>query len=50
MWEPWHIRWIGEDAAKQVKESGWTLTEYFQKNLPLNPPDANQEPGIPAGG
>lgn len=29
MYEPWHIRYIGVDAAKAVVESGLTLEEYL---------------------
>jgi zinc D-Ala-D-Ala carboxypeptidase len=27
--EPWHIRYVGKDVAKQVKESGLTLHEFL---------------------
>jgi D-alanyl-D-alanine carboxypeptidase len=50
MYEPWHIRWLGLEAAGEVKGSGWTLTEYFQKNLPLTPPHSDTPAGTPAGG
>lgn len=29
MYEPWHIRYVGEDLAKKVYESGLTLEQYF---------------------
>lgn len=29
MYEPWHIRYVGVDAAKAVSESGLTLEEYL---------------------
>ncbi|MFC0213062.1 D-alanyl-D-alanine carboxypeptidase family protein [Paenibacillus chartarius] len=29
-YEPWHIRYIGVDAAKEIAERGITLEEYFE--------------------
>ncbi|MGM7635281.1 M15 family metallopeptidase [Bacillus sp. Hm123] len=29
MYEPWHFRYVGKDAAKDMFEKGWTLEEYF---------------------
>jgi len=29
-YEPWHIRYLGDDLAEKVYESGLTLEEYFQ--------------------
>ncbi len=29
MYEPWHVRYVGEDLAKKVYESGLTLEEYL---------------------
>lgn len=29
MYEPWHVRYVGEELAKKVYESGFTLEEYF---------------------
>ena len=29
--EPWHIRWIGKDEAKRVRDSGLTLHEWLLK-------------------
>ena len=26
--EPWHIRYVGVEAASQIYENGWTLEEY----------------------
>ena len=26
--EPWHIRYVGVDAAREIYENGWTLEEY----------------------
>ena len=31
MYEPWHIRYVGEDLAKKVYDSGLTLEEYLFK-------------------
>ncbi len=30
MYEPWHIRYLGDDLAKEVYESGKTLEEFFE--------------------
>ncbi len=27
-YEPWHYRYVGEEAAKLIRERGWTLEEY----------------------
>ena len=27
-YEPWHYRYVGEDAARVIHENGWTLEEY----------------------
>jgi len=27
-YEPWHIRYVGKSAAKQITENGWTLEQY----------------------
>nr|MCR5264632.1 D-alanyl-D-alanine carboxypeptidase family protein [Clostridiales bacterium] len=29
MYEPWHIRYLGEENAKMIADSGLTLEEYF---------------------
>ncbi|WP_338754766.1 M15 family metallopeptidase [Bacillus sp. FJAT-52991] len=29
MYEPWHFRYVGKDAAKDIFENDWTLEEYF---------------------
>ena len=31
MFEPWHIRYVGKDAAKKIYEEGLTLEEYHEK-------------------
>ena len=28
--EPWHYRYVGEEAAKVIHENNWTLEEYFE--------------------
>ena len=27
-YEPWHYRYVGEEAAKLIRDRGWTLEEY----------------------
>ncbi|MBC8081562.1 MAG: M15 family metallopeptidase, partial [Gorillibacterium sp.] len=34
MYEPWHIRFIGEPVAKEVFEQGVTLEEYYNLAVP----------------
>ena len=29
IYEPWHYRYVGVDAAKQIKEENLTLEEYY---------------------
>ena len=29
--EPWHIRYVGEKAAREIYENGWTLEEYVSR-------------------
>ena len=31
MYEPWHYRYVGVEAAKEIKESGMCLEEYIEK-------------------
>ncbi|MBR6472841.1 MAG: M15 family metallopeptidase [Firmicutes bacterium] len=31
MYEPWHFRYVGEEAAKEIMEQGITLEEYLGK-------------------
>jgi len=31
-YEPWHVRFVGTDVAKDVKSSGLTLEEYFEQH------------------
>lgn len=35
-YEPWHIRYVGVDMAKEIYDNGWTLEEYFQEAVPVN--------------
>lgn len=35
-YEPWHIRYVGTDIAKEIFEKKWTLEEYFQDAVPVN--------------
>ena len=30
-YEPWHFRYVGEDAAKKITEKGLTLEEYLNE-------------------
>ncbi|SNZ14416.1 D-Ala-D-Ala carboxypeptidase. Metallo peptidase. MEROPS family M15B [Terribacillus aidingensis] len=34
-YEPWHIRYVGKDLAKQIHEEGVTLEEHFQMESDL---------------
>jgi D-alanyl-D-alanine carboxypeptidase len=34
-YEPWHIRYVGVDAAKEISSKGITLEEYFQDAVPV---------------
>lgn len=29
IWEPWHIRYVGVDTAKSIKNSGQTMDQYY---------------------
>ena len=29
-YEPWHIRYVGKDAAEEIYSKGLTLEEYLQ--------------------
>ena len=29
-YEPWHYRYVGEAAARAIRENGWTLEEYCE--------------------
>jgi hypothetical protein len=34
--EPWHIRYVGKEVAKQMTDNNWCLEEYvlYTGNLP----------------
>lgn len=32
-YEPWHYRYVGEKAAREIYESGLTLEEYYNSNV-----------------
>lgn len=34
-YEPWHIRYVGEDIAEEIYTNKWTLEEYFQDAVPV---------------
>ena len=31
-YEPWHIRYVGEEIAREITDKGLTLEEYLEKN------------------
>ena len=31
-YEPWHVRYVGETAAKEIFHEGITLEEYIEEN------------------
>ncbi|MDF2927734.1 MAG: D-alanyl-D-alanine carboxypeptidase family protein [Paenibacillaceae bacterium] len=35
-YEPWHIRYIGKEIAREIYDNKWTLEEYFQDAVPVN--------------
>ncbi|GIN72070.1 hypothetical protein J14TS2_25450 [Bacillus sp. J14TS2] len=36
MYEPWHIRYIGKDLAKEIVEQDITLEEYYNVAIPVS--------------
>ena len=32
IYEPWHYRYVGEEDAKKIMESGMTLEEYLEES------------------
>ena len=32
IYEPWHYRYVGQEAAKEIMESGVTLEEYLEES------------------
>ena len=37
IYEPWHFRYVGEEAAKEITERGITLEEYLGEDEPIRP-------------
>ncbi|MEK8132885.1 D-alanyl-D-alanine carboxypeptidase family protein [Paenibacillus filicis] len=37
-YEPWHLRYVGVDLAKDIVKQGVTLEEYFSKGVPVSKP------------
>lgn len=35
-YEPWHLRYVGVDLAKDIVKQGLTLEEYTAKGVPVN--------------
>lgn len=35
-YEPWHLRYVGIDAATEIYENGWILEEYILENNLIN--------------
>ncbi len=31
-YEPWHYRYVGVEIAREIRENGWTLEEYCERN------------------
>lgn len=31
-YEPWHYRYVGAEIAQEIRENGWTLEEYCERN------------------
>ena len=31
IYEPWHYRYVGEEAAREIREFGLTLEEYLEQ-------------------
>lgn len=42
-YEPWHLRYVGEQAAKEITEKGLTLEEYLGQ---VDPPETNKDQAI----
>ena len=45
-YEPWHIRYVGEEPAKEITEQGLTLEEYLGITVPTDQ-DVYEEPMAP---
>lgn len=37
-YEPWHLRYVGVDAAKEIVKQGVTLEEYIKNTVPVTKP------------
>ena len=33
VYEPWHFRYVGKEAAMEITEQSWTLEEYLEEYL-----------------
>ncbi len=49
VYEPWHYRYVGKDAARKIHESGCCLEEYLEAEE-QGGPDAGTGTGSPAAG
>ena len=45
-YEPWHIRYVGEEPAKEITEQGVTLEEYLGVTVPMDK-DVFEETMVP---
>jgi D-alanyl-D-alanine carboxypeptidase len=41
--EPWHYRYVGEEAAEVIMENGYCLEEYFMQELRQPVGDSNED-------
>ncbi|SDD63474.1 D-alanyl-D-alanine carboxypeptidase [Paenibacillus sp. UNCCL117] len=39
-YEPWHLRYVGVQLAKELTKQGLTLEEYYSKGVPVNKPSS----------
>jgi D-alanyl-D-alanine carboxypeptidase len=35
-YEPWHIRFVGKEIAKEIMDKGITLEEYLKQAIPVS--------------
>mgnify|MGYP001045035753 CR=1 FL=1 len=49
VYEPWHYRYVGKEAAKKITEQGITLEEYLQADRWINRGQAKIRLSIPMG-
>lgn len=46
VWEPWHYRFVGVEAADLMKRCGWTTEQYLEIRYGEDPPPSlNDHPG-----